>query len=250
MSIFGQLDCIRRSRDFAKWIVWAIIGVTWTAQVANAQVATPVEWAGGSPPAAQSDRGLNSEASTQSIDSIGEDTESATRTPIQRSQTSNSQRESTGNARSTSWIWAWIPIGFAAALWWLVGRLRSDKVIDQGVLPDGVIAPLGRRSVGGGQVVQLIRIGSRILVVTPTTEGLRTLTEITDPQEVERLVALCLQPQQANISFGALFRGQPMKPIANPDREAPQVQKTTRVVHPREDRMSESAAMAAREVGR
>ncbi len=202
----------RRRRLFA--VAFCAAGMcqcsTQFGQLAIAQAGESTEWANESP----QEVAVAADASiTQSTEPI-----SPTRTPINRSHSPSTERNSSGDARSTSWAWAWLPIVVASALWWLVSRLRSGRSHDHSVLPEGVIVPLGRRAVGGGQSVQLIRIGSRILVVTPTAEGLRTLTEITDPQEVERLVSLCLQPQQGMAGIGGLFSGRPIRPLVDSDK--------------------------------
>ncbi len=184
---------------------------------ACAQMTEPAEWANDNP----QDVVVVNETSTEPNVTGPTEPVSPTRTPIDRSQTAATDRNSSGDARSTSWAWAWLPIVLASALWWLVHRLRRGKSLDHSLLPEGVIVPLGRRAVGGGQTVQLIRIGSRILVVTPTAEGLRTLTEITDPQEVERIVSLCLQPQQGMAGIGSLFSGRPIRSLADSDRPQP-----------------------------
>lgn len=149
------------------------------------------------------------------------------RTPIQRTEQHTSERGNSGDARTTSWVWAWLPVGIALALWWLVGRLRSSKLLAPNVLPESVIVPLGQRSIGGGRIVQLIRIGSRILVVTPTTDGLQTLSEISDPQEVERLVSLCLRPNQGNAGIASLFGTRPIQSSAMPQDTVRERGKTT-----------------------
>jgi hypothetical protein len=135
---------------------------------------------------------------------------SSTRTPIEREEAADAV-DFTGDARRPSWNWAWAPIALAFGLWWLVNRLRRGKPRDNQLLPEGVIVSLGRRSIGGGHVVQLIRIGSRILVVTPTTEGLRTLTDITNSEEVERLISMCLQPANGTTGIAGLFSGRAIR---------------------------------------
>lgn len=158
--------------------------------------------------------------STSANDDAEEDSTAPARTPIQRDQ-STSARSSFGDMGRRSWTWAWLPIALVVVLWWIVGRVRNGKARDHNLLPEGVIVPLGRRSIGGGHVVQLIRIGSRILVVTPTAEGLKSLTEIDDPQEVERLVSLCLQPRQGSPGIAGLFGQRPIRTETQSERPQP-----------------------------
>ena len=50
---------------------------------------------------------------------------------------------------------------------------------------------LGRAPLAGRQTMQLIRVGNRLLLVALSASGAETLTEITDPVEVEHLAGLC-----------------------------------------------------------
>jgi len=91
-------------------------------------------------------------------------------------------------------------------------------------LPKEVVELLGRSSLGSRQHVQLVRIGNKLLLVAQTTAGVETLTEITDPVEVERLAALCRrgQPASASRSFtqvlGQLTREPAASGFAGPSR--------------------------------
>lgn len=58
-------------------------------------------------------------------------------------------------------------------------------------LPNEAVELLGRRSVDPRHAVQLIRCGSRILVVGLSADGMRTLAEINDPVEVDALAGIC-----------------------------------------------------------
>ncbi|MBN1587978.1 MAG: FliO/MopB family protein [Pirellulales bacterium] len=65
-------------------------------------------------------------------------------------------------------------------------------------LPGGVIEILGRVPLDNRQQMHLIQCGNKLLLVGATPEGARTLTEITEPVEVNRLVALCKQTPSDN----------------------------------------------------
>lgn len=183
----------------APWMAYCSVGACLIAcSVAQAQSPSDVEWATTSQVAGLTDVSAAPEVAIES------------RTPIQRTQSRSSDGSAAGDARTTSWAWAWLPVVIALALWWIVGRLRSGKLLDPSALPEGVIVSLGQRSIGSGRYIQLIRIGSRILVVTPTADGLRTLSEISDAPEVERLVSLCLRPNQGTTGIGSLFGGRPI----------------------------------------
>ncbi|MBN2292620.1 MAG: flagellar biosynthetic protein FliO, partial [Pirellulales bacterium] len=71
-------------------------------------------------------------------------------------------------------------------------------------LPDEVIEILGRAPLANRQQVHLVRCGNKLLLVCVTPNGTETLTEITDPAEVDRLAALCRRNN--NSSSTANFR--------------------------------------------
>ena len=54
-----------------------------------------------------------------------------------------------------------------------------------------MIEILGKRRIDSRQSIHLVRLGSQILVLGSTATGLRTLTEVTDPVEVDYLAGLC-----------------------------------------------------------
>lgn len=60
-------------------------------------------------------------------------------------------------------------------------------------LPKEAVELLGRTTVGNQHTLQLVRVGGRLLLVALSAHGAATLTEINDPDEVERLTALCLR---------------------------------------------------------
>jgi flagellar biogenesis protein FliO len=74
-------------------------------------------------------------------------------------------------------------------------------------LPNEAFEVLGRAPLAGRQNVHLIRCGNKLLLVSVTPAGTETLTEITDPQEVDRLAGLCLQsnPRSSTTAFRQIF---------------------------------------------
>lgn len=60
-----------------------------------------------------------------------------------------------------------------------------------GLLPEQALETLGRFPVDPRNNIYLVRVGSRLLVLSSTTDGLRTLSEITDISEVSSLMRLC-----------------------------------------------------------
>lgn len=76
-------------------------------------------------------------------------------------------------------------------------------------LPNAALEILGRRPIDKAHMIYLVRLGSRVLVLGSSTDGLRTLSEITDPVEVDYLAGLCRPQQEDNQvahSFRALFQ--------------------------------------------
>jgi flagellar biogenesis protein FliO len=92
---------------------------------------------------------------------------------------------------------------FLAVVWFL--RRTSPKSMT--ALPSEVFEVLGRSTLAARQRAQLVRCGSKLLLISVTAGGAETLTEITEPAEVERLVGLCQQsrPNSATASFRNLF---------------------------------------------
>ena len=87
---------------------------------------------------------------------------------------------------------------FAVA--WVLRRGTPNSLT---ALPVDVVEILGRASLPGRHQMHLIRCGHKLLLVAVSTAGADTLTEITDPLEVDRLCGLCRQtnPQSATASF-------------------------------------------------
>ena len=62
-------------------------------------------------------------------------------------------------------------------------------------LPSEAVQLLGRAPLAGRQWMQLIRVGKKLVMVSVNGNQVDTITEITDPEEVEQLVALCHKNQ-------------------------------------------------------
>lgn len=75
-------------------------------------------------------------------------------------------------------------------------------------LPMDVVSVLGRVPLAARQFAQLLRVGNKLVLVSLTPNGAETLTEVTDPVEVDRLVGLCQQhsPHSATKAFEHVFR--------------------------------------------
>ncbi len=76
---------------------------------------------------------------------------------------------------------------FMAAAWAIKRSLPAGAP----TLPSEVVELLGRVSLGSRQQAHLLRCGNKLLLVSLFPGGAETLTEVTDPLEVDRLVGLC-----------------------------------------------------------
>jgi flagellar biogenesis protein FliO len=88
---------------------------------------------------------------------------------------------------------------------WLVKR-GSRKHLNR--LPAEVVSVLGRVSLAPKQMAELLRVGNKLVLVAFAPDGPRTLTEVTDAAEVDRLVGLCSQRDRHSSSraFEQVFR--------------------------------------------
>lgn len=74
--------------------------------------------------------------------------------------------------------------------------LRRRRRSSGGRLPVEAVEVLGRTAIDGRHAISLVRCGSRVLVLSvDATEGLSTLSEISDPDEVNLLTDLCRLPE-------------------------------------------------------
>jgi flagellar biogenesis protein FliO len=88
-------------------------------------------------------------------------------------------------------------LGIFLLLVWIVKRKTPQSLTR---LPNEAFEVLGRAPLSGRQQVHLLRCGNRLLLVSVTPGGAETLTEITDPIEVDRLAGLCRQSQPGSSS--------------------------------------------------
>jgi flagellar biogenesis protein FliO len=92
----------------------------------------------------------------------------------------------------------------------IVWVLRRASPSGSGTLPAEAFEVLGRAPLANRQQVHLLRCGNKLLLVAVGAAGAttKTLTEITDPVEVDRLVGLCRQARPASpaATFRQVFR--------------------------------------------
>lgn len=123
--------------------------------------------------------------------------------------TKRSPRPSTSANSGSGWGTTFSGLVIVLALFggcvWMFRRSGAQWA---GILPAEVIQVLGKRYLDQRQCVQLVRIGSRILVLAQSHQhGLNTLAEITDPVEIDLIAGQCRQasPQSLTRSFAELL---------------------------------------------
>ncbi len=97
---------------------------------------------------------------------------------------------------SSSNIWSTtLSLGLIVGVLVLVGRgMKRFGFQATPTLPIEAFEMLGRRLIEPRVAVHLVKCGSRVLVLGVSSEGIRTLSEVDDPAEVERLTEACQKP--------------------------------------------------------
>lgn len=121
---------------------------------------------------------------------------------------------------ATSWSATVWPLLFVVGLI-VVGAkwLKSRSPTAARGLPVEVFEILGRKAIDPRTSVVLARCGSRLLVLSQSPHGLQTLTEITDPVEIDCLAGLC-RATQRDQTLVETFRAMLHKPTG-PKAAAP-----------------------------
>ena len=106
-----------------------------------------------------------------------------------------------------------IVLGLLLLVAWLLKRTMPAGSM---ALPSNVVEVLGKTVLAPRQNVHLVRIGNKLLLVAVSSAGAETLTEISDPIEVDRLAGLCMQsqPHSSSQAFRTVFQ-QFSKPAAD-----------------------------------
>ena len=112
-----------------------------------------------------------------------------------------------------------IVLGLFFLVIWLFRRTAPRQSVR---LPGEVFEFLGRAPLAGRQEMQLLRLGHKLLLLAVTPTGAQTLTEITDPDEVDRLSGICLNHSPSRIahSFRSIRETQ-QSPIHLPAYDTP-----------------------------
>lgn len=98
-----------------------------------------------------------------------------------------------------------VVLGLFFAVAW---AMRRGMPAGPALLPREAVEVLGRTPLAGRQHAHLVRCGNKVLLVYLSQGAAETLTEITDPVEVDRLVGLCRQshPQSTTASFRQILQ--------------------------------------------
>ena len=103
------------------------------------------------------------------------------------------------------WLTGAVSLGIVLGLFLMVAwAVRRGMPKGAGSVPSEAVEVLGRTNLAGRQQVHLVRCGNKILLVHVSPTSVETLTEITDPGEVERLSTICHGGQVAGAT--ASFR--------------------------------------------
>lgn len=127
--------------------------------------------------------------------------------PPKRSRSTEGSRSfgpSTGNAVTTVITSLAVVLGLFAIVVWFARRANPKGYAS---LPGEVVETLGRAPLSGRQEMHLVRVGKKLLLLSVTQTGAETLTEITDPAEIDRLAGICQQnhPGSVTASFREVF---------------------------------------------
>jgi flagellar biogenesis protein FliO len=109
-----------------------------------------------------------------------------------------------------------IVVGAFLLFAWVLRRGGQGRA-SRGMLPADAVSVLGRVSLTSKQVAQLLRVGNKLVLVALTPGGAETLTEVTDPVEVDRLMGLCQQhdPRSTTKAFEEVFQNLSREPVSS-----------------------------------
>lgn len=146
------------------------------------------------------------------------------RPPRAAAKTRGATKQKDGSRSSASGTW-WGTAGALTAVLSLV--FLAAKVVRKSMpaatrsLPPEVVQVLGRKALDYRNTVHLVRLGSKLLVLGSSQEGLSTLSEITDPVEVDYLAGLCKPGPATSLadSFNQLFRRFQNRPETDDTRD-------------------------------
>lgn len=92
-------------------------------------------------------------------------------------------------------------LGIVLGLFFLfVWFSKRNSSTSSAALPKEAVEVLGRIPSGSRQHMELVRLGNKLVLVSVTPSATTTLAEVTEPDEVERLTALCRDGRGGRVS--------------------------------------------------
>jgi len=182
------------------WLAIVILGVvSLSAPIARADESARIHLPSATSVEVQTEKSPPTTSSSSQHDPL------RTRLP-QRSKSSLATKQDTPKRRTPSSMFTVISslaivVGLFLLMAWLTRRAAPRA--SQSLPPD-VVQVLGRSPLATRNMMQLVRVGNKLLLVSLSSQGATTLTEITDPAEVEQLAARCERSRPSSIS--ATFR--------------------------------------------
>jgi flagellar biogenesis protein FliO len=109
-----------------------------------------------------------------------------------------------------------IVIGAFLIFAWALRRGGKTSSRRRAALPAEVVSVLGRAPLAARQFAELLRVGNKLVLVAMTPTGPTTLTEVTDPLEVDRLVGMCQQfdANSTSKAFEEVFQQFSAEPVS------------------------------------
>jgi flagellar biogenesis protein FliO len=119
-------------------------------------------------------------------------------------------RKSSGS-KAVAW-WVSTGVGLVVVLTFIFLGGKAVRSMAPGLAGGEFAGPvhvLFRTLIGPKQSICLLRCGQRLLLVGVTGEGMQTLADITDPEEIDLLKGQCMQlrPKSTTRAFADLLRG-------------------------------------------
>ncbi|MEM6799121.1 MAG: flagellar biosynthetic protein FliO [Planctomycetota bacterium] len=191
-----------------------------TTEVSPSDHVEAIESASPTPTAVQSPRTLTPPPATQEITPVTRQPATGAKRLLQPAKRATPEGAASSAARPPLFDTSWAEVSsesittVGAALGVVIGLLllvawvwRRAAPRSTRQLPTDVISVIGRAPLANRQVAQLIKIGGKLVLVCVTPDGAKPLTEITDPEEVARLLGLCEQnnPHSASVAFREVF---------------------------------------------
>ncbi len=135
----------------------------------------------------------------------------ATRTPLKPPSQSTAGEQGQGSGGGTLRMFfsvgssLLVVIGLFLGVAWCYRRTLSKSL---GGLPKQVVSVLGRTPLAARQQLVLVRFGPKLVLVSMVQGEARTISEITDPVEVDQLAGFCEsgQPGSVTSSFRSILQ--------------------------------------------